>query len=981
NRGLLEYDELENVQIQGAPVITFNASQLTIAEGDTLTVDAIIDFAGLPQIGDVEWDLDNDGLFGEPDEISGTSQSITWTELLVAPGIKDDGLYTIAVRATNSVATTTRYRTLTVTNTPPTIVPPSESAAVSGELFTLSLVATDPGDDLVTGWKINWGDTSSVQSLGASATSATHVYQSDGTYTVFIRVFDEDSGVALASVISHTVTVGITDVPNSGPYTINEGDSLTLSASPYGSPVAIGWDLDGGGIDLSSASGTFTWDQLQSLSASPINNSGQYSIEVIATYSDGASGTYDVSSSVDLTVLNVAPTALFANTGPVLEGSDGQSVSVSFSNTFDLAAADVAAGFTYDFFFGDDPTFDLVKVTTPSVYVPAALLAVDGELQVRGVIHDQDGATTEYVTSIAIAEDEPDISMSVANGSPSPLLEGDAFLLDVSIRDQGNEPLDLVVIDWGDSLVESVDLTSQPIPHTFADDGLHTITLGLWSDGIKYTQSLAVAVENTNPSVSALNITSASGDSTVFEGDLFYLTGLLSDPGLSDSLTLSVDWGDNQVDSYSLGIDPQQFKVNHIFTNDGDYTISVTVSDDDLGVSTPVNTLIQVRNSSPHINLTPNRTSILESETLTLEVSIQDPGLQDQFDVTIDWGDGSPVTTLNAVFGSFQIDHVFMDDVPSGTASDQLNIVVMAIDLADSTSKGLAQETVSVTNISPQLNTIDIGDAGNSETPASVNQPINLTGFFTEQGQDDVVVSWINWGDGNTTSGDLHYTDPGGGTLSALHSYLTDGVYLITVGLSDDDGGISDELTATAYVGDVVPPQISDIIFGDGGTQRSIIRSLTVFFDSIVNIEDGAFEIKTRDGVLVDVAVELVEEGEKTKAILTFDGNEVDSSGSLKDGHYVLTILGSRVHDLAANLLDGDRDGLPGGDVTDEFFRFLGDADGDLDVDLFDLALLRRSFGRSAGDSSFNSAFDFDGDNDVDLFDLAIFRRNYGKSL
>ncbi len=127
NRGLVDYGEIENVQIEGAPIITFDPAQLTIAEGDTLNLDVAIDFAGQAQIGDIEWDLDNDGVFAEPEELSGASQVLTWEQLLISSGIRDDGLYTIAVRATNSVATTTRYRTLTVTNTPPTITPPTES--------------------------------------------------------------------------------------------------------------------------------------------------------------------------------------------------------------------------------------------------------------------------------------------------------------------------------------------------------------------------------------------------------------------------------------------------------------------------------------------------------------------------------------------------------------------------------------------------------------------------------------------------------------------------------------------------------------------------------------------------------------------------------------------------------------------------------------------------------------------------------------
>ncbi len=298
----------------------------------------------------------------------------------------------------------------------------------------------------------------------------------------------------------------------------------------------------------------------------------------------GTGGTYDVESTVDLTIGNVAPLATFSNSGPVLEGSDGQSVSVSFANPFDPSAADMAAGFTYDFFFGDDSSFDLLNVTTPSVHVPAALLVADGQLQVRGVIRDQDGATTEYQTSITILEDEPDILLAPASGSPLELKEGDDFLLDVTVIDQGGEPIDLVIVDWGDGFVESIDDISQPIPHAFADDGSRTVELSLWSDGIKYTQSLSVAVANANPLVTGLAATAASGASSVLEGDVVSLTGLLTDAGISDTLDLLIDWGDGIGAIYSIGTG-RQFELNHTYANDGSYIISAIVFDDDSGIS------------------------------------------------------------------------------------------------------------------------------------------------------------------------------------------------------------------------------------------------------------------------------------------------------------------------------------------------------------------------------------------------------------
>ncbi|MEM6471674.1 MAG: hypothetical protein AAF802_19090, partial [Planctomycetota bacterium] len=120
-RGQVNYLSIEDIQQVGAPVITFDPAQLTIAEGDVLDLAITVDYAGRDPIGGIEWDLDNDGIFAEPEEPSGLTQNITWSQLLAVAGINDDGLYTIAARATNSVGTTTRVRTLTVTDTIPTV--------------------------------------------------------------------------------------------------------------------------------------------------------------------------------------------------------------------------------------------------------------------------------------------------------------------------------------------------------------------------------------------------------------------------------------------------------------------------------------------------------------------------------------------------------------------------------------------------------------------------------------------------------------------------------------------------------------------------------------------------------------------------------------------------------------------------------------------------------------------------------------------
>ena len=189
------------------------------------------------------------------------------------------------------------------------------------------------------------------------------------------------------------------------------------------------------------------------------------------------------------------------------EGDDGTGVSVSFANPVEPSFGDLAAGFTYDFFFGNDSSLNIQNVSTPSVNVPSAALNADGTLQVRGVIRDRDGATSEYQTLVTILEDEPAIQLVA---KPTTVSEGEVVELLASVVDQGNEALEQIVVDWGDGTIETFDSLSQTMNHIYADNGTPIIELSLWSDGREYTQTVGVTVTNSVPEISSLTTQSGT---------------------------------------------------------------------------------------------------------------------------------------------------------------------------------------------------------------------------------------------------------------------------------------------------------------------------------------------------------------------------------------------------------------------------------------------------------------------------------------
>ena len=59
-------------------------------------------------------------------------------------------------------------------------------------LYTLNLSATDPGDDTIIGWTINWGD-GAIETVAGNPPSVTHVYTQAGfTRNITVSARDED---------------------------------------------------------------------------------------------------------------------------------------------------------------------------------------------------------------------------------------------------------------------------------------------------------------------------------------------------------------------------------------------------------------------------------------------------------------------------------------------------------------------------------------------------------------------------------------------------------------------------------------------------------------------------------------------------------------------------------------------------------------------------------------------------------------------
>ncbi|MBN2476016.1 MAG: hypothetical protein JXB62_15500 [Pirellulales bacterium] len=230
---------------------------------------------------------------------------------------------------------------------------------------------------------------------------------------------------------------------------IAEGVPVTLTGeftSPdtsAGTQVVISWGDGSTDTVLDLAAGVLTF------AAPHTYDDGPAELPIAVTVTGHPCGPQ--SDDTTITVANVAPTATLSNDGPVDEG--GAAV-VSVADQADASAADVAAGFTYNYDFDNDGVFEITGSSSPAANVPAALLADGpGSLTVAAQIVDKDGGTTDLTTTIAIENVAPTID---AIDGPTAGVRGQTLSFTGSFSDPG--VLDTHTTSW-----EVTDSGGQPV--------------------------------------------------------------------------------------------------------------------------------------------------------------------------------------------------------------------------------------------------------------------------------------------------------------------------------------------------------------------------------------------------------------------------------------------------------------------------------------------------------------------------------------
>jgi PKD repeat protein len=754
--------------------------------------------------------------------------------------------YTIKVRVLDDDGGASAQQTVTATvrNVAPSNVQIAPLAAIdeNGEA-TLAVTFDDPGSLDTHQVEVDWGDGSAVQVLsvaaGARTFTAKHQYLDDNpsgtpsdSYTITVRVLDDDGGVSAPA----TASVTVNNVPPSTPLLVpppaileNGIATLLIVFDDPGTldthQVEIDWG-DGSAVQLVNVpQGQRSTVALhQYLDDNPTGTpSDDYTIKVRVLDDDGGAS---AQATTKATVNNVAPTATVVPPPPIFE--DGvATILIAFDDPGTLDTHKVEID------WGDGSAIEIIAVTPGARFLTAIHQYLDDNptgtpqdnytIKVR-VLDDDGGASAEQQVTATVRNLAPS---NLQITPPGTINENDLATLQLTFDDPGTQDTHQVEIDWGDgSGVEVLDVTpgarAFTAQHRYLDDNPtgtsqdnYTIKVRVLDDdgGATPLATTSVTVKNVTPTVFA------SVTPTILENGIATLVVAFDDPGTLDTHQVEIDWGDGSA-TQIVDVAPGQRSVValHQYLDDNPtgtpqdvYTITVRVLDDDGGVSAAATPTVTVQNVAPfNVTATPRAASFAEGSIATVDFAFEDPGTQDTHTYVIDWGDGT-ATTAGVVAGrAFSASHTYADNG---------NYAVKVTVTDDDGGVGLGSGVVVVANVPPTLaatidkTTIHEGQSVSIDAAFSdpgFDNPLNAGNAANGGEVDEKFTYTIDWGDSTATAdGSLEGVNgspgvPSTGAFNHTHTYADNGTYVVTVTVRDDDGGQAVK-TFTVTVNNVDP--------------------------------------------------------------------------------------------------------------------------------------------------------------------------------
>jgi murein DD-endopeptidase MepM/ murein hydrolase activator NlpD len=742
--------------------------------------------------------------------------------------------------------------TLQVSNLPPTL---SNAGFISvtineNDVATLTATLSDPGTLDTFSLVINWADGSAPQTYGnlsSGSFTATHQYLDNvpsgliSTFLVNLALTDDDEASALAVTTALTLNNLPPTVTGVGflSSTINENGVGTLTGALADTglldtfSLVLNWG-DGGTpqtfTNLPSGTFTYTHQYLDNIPSGAASNS-----LVILTVADDDGGV-TTATAVE-TIVNLPPTV--SGQGFTVSTMNEGSVATLTATLSDPGTLDTLSLVVNWADGGAPQTFGNLSsgtFTATHLYLDNIPSGLASTFSVGLALTDDDGATASVATAALTLNNLPP-TLSGAGFVTATINENGVATLTATLSDPG--PLDTfsLVVDWADG---SAPQTFGNLPsgsftatHTYLDNVPHgqvstfSVSLALTDDdsGAAPVSTVTVQVNNLPPTLTGAGFTSA----TINENDVATLTAALSDPGTLDTFSLVINWADGSAPQTYGNLSSGSFTATHRYLDNvpsgltSTFLVDLALTDDDGTSALAVTTALTLNNLPPTVSgVGFIASTINESAIGTLTGTLSDTGLLDTFSLVLNWGDGgTPQTFTNLASGTFTYTHQYLDNFPSGAASNSLVILTVADD-DGSVTTATAVETI--INLPPTV-------SGQGFTVSTTNEGsvATLTATLSDPGTLDTLSLVVNWADGGApqTFGNLS-----SGTFTATHLYLDNipsgliSTFSVGLALADDDGATAQVATAALTLNNL-PPTLSGAGFLSATINENSVATLT----------------------------------------------------------------------------------------------------------------------------------------------------------